>query len=307
MPDDLRSVAPALRIFLWSRAAIWLLAVVAVVGFESRLNPGRGEWDSAAAPRPRGGDRRVGPLGQRLVPPDRAQRLFLALQHAGILPALPVPRRGSRVGVRGPHRPGRRRRLAGRRCGRVRAALSAHVRAAWGGCSAANSALPRARPDLALLRRRLQRVALPPARGGDIPRSRSGGGSGAQGPRRVSRSSPVRPGLHSCPRSSCSPGGPRTGAARSPESPSRPRCSRSIPSCSPCGSAIRSRSSTRRRSSGNAGSRRPARSEASSRRSSTTRCSISPSPAPWSPSASSPGAGSVPPTVSTPSLASRFR
>jgi hypothetical protein len=47
VPDDLRSVTPALRIFLWSRAAIWLLAVVAVAGFESRLNPGRGEWDSA--------------------------------------------------------------------------------------------------------------------------------------------------------------------------------------------------------------------------------------------------------------------
>ncbi len=47
MPDDPRSVAPALRLFLWSRAAIWLLAVVAAVGFDGALNARRGEWDSA--------------------------------------------------------------------------------------------------------------------------------------------------------------------------------------------------------------------------------------------------------------------
>ena len=47
MPDDKRSVAPALRIFFWSRAAIWVLAVVAVVGFDGALNARRGEWDSA--------------------------------------------------------------------------------------------------------------------------------------------------------------------------------------------------------------------------------------------------------------------
>lgn len=41
------SVGPALRLFLWSRAAIWLLAVVAVVGFDGALNARRGEWDSA--------------------------------------------------------------------------------------------------------------------------------------------------------------------------------------------------------------------------------------------------------------------
>lgn len=46
MPDDTRSVAPAVRLFLWSRAAIWLLAVVAVVGFDGALNARRGEWDS---------------------------------------------------------------------------------------------------------------------------------------------------------------------------------------------------------------------------------------------------------------------
>ena len=38
MPDDTRSVAPALRLFLWSRAAIWLLALVTVLGFDGALN-----------------------------------------------------------------------------------------------------------------------------------------------------------------------------------------------------------------------------------------------------------------------------
>ena len=45
MPDDTRSASPALRIFLWSRAAIWVVAVITVVFFERDLNPG-GEWDS---------------------------------------------------------------------------------------------------------------------------------------------------------------------------------------------------------------------------------------------------------------------
>ena len=47
MPDDTRSSAPALRLFLWSRAAIWLLALVVVVGFDGALNARRGEWDSS--------------------------------------------------------------------------------------------------------------------------------------------------------------------------------------------------------------------------------------------------------------------
>jgi len=36
-----------LRIFLWSRAAIWALAAAAVLLFEDRLNPERGRWDAA--------------------------------------------------------------------------------------------------------------------------------------------------------------------------------------------------------------------------------------------------------------------
>lgn len=45
MPDDTRSVSPGLRIFLWSRVAIWLVAVVAVVFFDRASNRGA-EWDS---------------------------------------------------------------------------------------------------------------------------------------------------------------------------------------------------------------------------------------------------------------------
>ena len=41
------SVAPALWLYLWTRVAIWVLAVVAVVGFDGALNARRGEWDSA--------------------------------------------------------------------------------------------------------------------------------------------------------------------------------------------------------------------------------------------------------------------
>ncbi|MSO95776.1 MAG: hypothetical protein EXQ81_08290 [Thermoleophilia bacterium] len=45
MPDDTRSVSPGLRIFLWSRVAVWLVAVIAIVFFNR--TPGLGaEWDS---------------------------------------------------------------------------------------------------------------------------------------------------------------------------------------------------------------------------------------------------------------------
>ncbi len=43
--DDTRSVSPGLRIFLWSRAAIWVVAVVSVVFFERASDPGA-EWDA---------------------------------------------------------------------------------------------------------------------------------------------------------------------------------------------------------------------------------------------------------------------
>lgn len=45
MPDDTRSASPALRIFLLSRAVLWVVALVAVVFFERASDPGA-EWDS---------------------------------------------------------------------------------------------------------------------------------------------------------------------------------------------------------------------------------------------------------------------
>jgi hypothetical protein len=40
------TAGPALRIFVWTRAAIWLTAAITVLVFESSLNPERGRWDS---------------------------------------------------------------------------------------------------------------------------------------------------------------------------------------------------------------------------------------------------------------------
>lgn len=46
MAADQGRIAPAVRLFLWSRAAIWLIALVTVLGFEGAMNARRGEWDS---------------------------------------------------------------------------------------------------------------------------------------------------------------------------------------------------------------------------------------------------------------------
>jgi hypothetical protein len=37
---------PALRLFLWSRLALWAVAATAVLAFEDELNPARGRWDT---------------------------------------------------------------------------------------------------------------------------------------------------------------------------------------------------------------------------------------------------------------------
>ena len=37
---------PALRIFLWSRAAIWAIAAITAIAFDEHLNRARGRWDS---------------------------------------------------------------------------------------------------------------------------------------------------------------------------------------------------------------------------------------------------------------------
>ena len=46
MPSGQRTAAPALRIFLWSRLALWAVAAVTVLAFESALSPERARWDS---------------------------------------------------------------------------------------------------------------------------------------------------------------------------------------------------------------------------------------------------------------------
>lgn len=45
METGTRTVAPAVRVFVWSRAAIWALALAALLLFETSSNPRRGEWD----------------------------------------------------------------------------------------------------------------------------------------------------------------------------------------------------------------------------------------------------------------------
>lgn len=44
--DDRRSPAAALRLFLWSRLAIWAVALAALALLDGSLNPQRGRWDS---------------------------------------------------------------------------------------------------------------------------------------------------------------------------------------------------------------------------------------------------------------------
>ena len=46
MVDRVREAWPALRVFLWSRLALWALAATTVLAFEDRLNPRRGPWDT---------------------------------------------------------------------------------------------------------------------------------------------------------------------------------------------------------------------------------------------------------------------
>ena len=78
---------PALRIFLWSRLAIWALAAGTVLLFEDELNPSRGRWDTP----------RLHELGAAVDVWARwdsnwylriaESGLQLAVQHAGVLPA----------------------------------------------------------------------------------------------------------------------------------------------------------------------------------------------------------------------------
>ena len=118
--------------------------------------------------RARSGGRRLGALGQRLVPPDRRVGLRLAVEHAGVLPALSAARRRARARARrslpagGPGGVPR-----GVRRG-VRPSPSAGAAASRGGGRASHRALSRALPDVPVPRCGLRGGALPPAGAGDV-------------------------------------------------------------------------------------------------------------------------------------------
>ena len=169
MADDTRSSAPALRLFLLSRAAIWLLAVVVVVGFDGALNARRGEWDSA----------RLHDLGAVVDVWARWDSdWFLRIAEDGyswpsstpaFFPLYPLLVAGLGTVLRRPRRARRRAHLARCRGRRVRAALPPDGPASRRGRRPAHGAVPRRRADVAVLRRGLQRVALPAPRGCDLP------------------------------------------------------------------------------------------------------------------------------------------
>ena len=215
MPDDTRSAAPALRLFLWSRAAIWLLALVVVLGF-----------DGVAERSPRR-------VGQR--PPPRPRRRRSTSGPAGTAT-------GS-CGSPSTATPGRRAR---RRSSR---SIRSSSRASAGSCSATTSSraslislaagaaafvllyrLTRLRLGEEAARRTVLFLAVAPTSlffGAVYSESlflllavatfllaERGRFWQARARRPGSRSSPARPGSRCCPRSSCSPGA-RPTAARS--------------------------------------------------------------------------------------------
>ena len=118
--------------------------------------------------------RRLGTLGQRLVPKDRGGGLLLAFQHPRVLPALSTARRDRRSSA-GRALPGCGcPRLGGSRSGSVRAPSSPGSSEAGRGGRAASSALPRALPDEPLPHGRLQRGTVPRARARRLSSSPSG-------------------------------------------------------------------------------------------------------------------------------------
>ena len=121
------------------------------------------------------GGRRLGALGQRLVPRDRPSRLRRPGPLDRVLPGLPAARPGRRLVLPRPRPARRRARLAPRLGGRLRPALEARGRRCSGARRRSQRPLPGDLPDDALPRRRLQRVALPRAHGRGVPRRRHAG------------------------------------------------------------------------------------------------------------------------------------
>ena len=245
-------------------------------------------------------DRRLGALGQRLVPADRRERLLLAVQHARVLPALPAPRRRARPGARRALPPRGRARLArrGRRprscssTGSTAAASGARRRAADGRstsrcsrrrCSSAPSTASRSSSLLAVatfLARRARAVLAGRRRG------------------RARAADPLGRGSRCSPRSRASPGGRRDRGERWPARSLCPRAVRALPVAlglwigHPL-AFLDAQKVVWERSLSPAGPLGGVVAGAAARAS----CSISRSRSRWSRSASSPGAGSAPPTA----------
>ena len=254
----MRSAAPALRLFLLSRAAIWLLALAVVLLFEGSLNARRGEWDSD----------RLHDLGAAVDVWARWDSdWFLRIAENGyswpsstpaFFPLYPllvagVGRRCSAATTSSPASSSRWRPARPRSRCLYRLTLPTLGR----GRRPTDGAVPRARADVAVLRRGLQRVALPAPRGGGVPpaeRGRFWGAGAAAGLALLTRSAGIAllPALVLLAWRAAAPR-----RARSRASPWRHSCSRSTRCCSRSGSAGRSRSSTLRRWSGNAASHPP--------------------------------------------------
>ena len=150
-------------------------------------------------PRPRLGDRRVGAVGQRLVPPHRRTRLRRGPRRGRrVLPPVPAhPCRG-RPRLRRALRRRRDRRLAGRGARRLRPPLPADRNSPRRGRRPPRGSLPRRLPDGTLPRRRLLRVAVPRARDRRVPARRAR----SLGRRRPGR--PAWPCSRASPASRCS-------------------------------------------------------------------------------------------------------
>ncbi len=130
--------------------------------------------------RARRGRGRVGALGQQLVSPHRRERLQLAVEHPGVLPALPASRRRGWAACSPTASCSPGSRLARRVRRRVRPPPPARARAPGLPRRRPLRALPRALSDVVLPRRRLRGVPLPRSSRSGRSCSPSAAGSGGR-------------------------------------------------------------------------------------------------------------------------------
>ena len=170
-----RARNPVPEMFLWTRLAIWAAALFSLFVFVPEPPSAGGDLGRPEADaRSRRGHRRLGPLGQRLVPPHRGARLRLGHGRCGgLLPALPGDGGAARPRALRPLRARRDPHLAGRLARRVPAPLPDRRGAARRRRRAAGRALPRLLPVRAVPPGRLQRVALPAADARRVPARRA--------------------------------------------------------------------------------------------------------------------------------------